>query len=74
MDAARLAVPVGRCRERRMIRRISPLHSITKHMAARRDLGRDWRRWNIAERIAAVLLGVLAAIGVPALLAGAHLS
>ncbi len=74
MDAARLAVPVRRRRKRRVIRPISPLHPIIKHMAARRDLSRDWRRWNIAEWIAAVLLGVLAAIGVPALLARAHLS
>ncbi|HEX7969303.1 MAG TPA: hypothetical protein VF502_13875 [Stellaceae bacterium] len=44
-------------------------------MSVTRDLRRDWHRWNVAERIAAALLGVLAAIGVPvAMLINAHLS
>ncbi len=42
-------------------------------MSVSRDLRRDWRRWSIAERIAA-LLGLIAAIGVPVMFAGAHLS
>ncbi len=44
-------------------------------MSVSRDLRRDWGRWNVAERIAAAVLGVLAVIGVPAaVLANAYLS
>jgi hypothetical protein len=32
----------------------------------RKDLRRDWRRWNRAERIVATLLGALLALALPA--------
>jgi hypothetical protein len=34
-------------------------------MSMRRDISRDWRRWNRAERIIATLLGALLAFALP---------
>ena len=36
--------------------------------SVRQDLRRDWQRWNRAERLIAMLLGVLLAFALPAVL------
>ena len=37
-------------------------------ISLRKDLRRDWQRWNRAERLMATLLGALLALALPAVL------
>ncbi|HKW52815.1 MAG TPA: hypothetical protein VJO12_03925 [Stellaceae bacterium] len=40
-------------------------------LSMRKDLRRDWRRWNRAERVVAMLLGALLAFALPVVIVAA---
>lgn len=76
MDAERLAVQVGQTGEDDVIGYPAMPNRAVRisTMSTARDFRRDWRRWSSTERVCAVVLGGLWAVGLTAaMLLDAHL-
>lgn len=74
MDAERLAVQVGQAGEDDVIGYPAMPNRAVRISTTTQDFRRDWRRWSSTERVCALVLGGLWAVGLTAaMLIDAHL-